>query len=261
VKLFFSEFKASYHKYHFPYQVWLLREGEDSWDEIYNAGFLPMRNIPGVFYLSRNVRVNLANFELSSENRRILNKSESFESRLVPLNEFDYNPKVQKLCKDYANERLGGIFTSASIKSIFSGKVYSHVFVFNKKENKQEAGYAVVNVTNKIVHYAHSFYDISFLPENLGARMMLEAVVWAKENSRNYVCLGTCYEKSSLYKTEYKGVEFFNGFGWSNNLDELKYLIKRENEQYLIKDQEYLEKFHENDFHRILNNNGVRVKI
>lgn len=261
MKLFFSEFKANYSQYHFPYQVWLLKEEGDSWDEIYNAGFLPMRNIPGVFYLSRNVRVNLENFELSSENRRILKKSESFEAKLASLNEFDYTPKVQKLCKDYANERLGGIFTSASIKSVFSGKVYSHVFVFSKNGESEEAGFAVVKITEKNLQYGHSFYNINFLEENLGARMMLEAVVWAKENSKNYAYLGTCYEKSSLYKTEFKGVEFFNGFGWNDNLDELKYLLIREKQQYLLKDREYLEKFHENDFHKILNNNGIRVKI
>lgn len=261
MKLFFSEFKASYSKYFFPYQVWLLAEEGDSLEKIYEIGFLPMRNLPGVYYLSRSLRVNLADFELTSENRRILKKTEGFESKLISLNEFDYAPRVQKMCKDYANQRLGGIFSSASIKSIFSGKVYSHIFVFRNNHDNEEVGYAVVRITDRIIQYAHSFYDLKYLSENLGARMMLEAVVWAKDNNKDKIYLGTCYEKNSLYKTEYKGVEFYNGFGWSNNQEELKYLIERREEGYLIKDREYLEKFHENDFHRILNNNGIRVEI
>jgi hypothetical protein len=261
MKLFFSEFKADYSKYHFPYQVWLLKEEGDSQEQLYSSGFLPMRNIPNVYYLSRSVRVGLKGFEISSENRRILKKTENFNSRLFALNEFEYGPRVQKMCKDYANQRLRGIITSASIKNIFSGKVYSHVFVFENKKNREEAGFAVVRITEKIIQYGHSFYDLSYLSDNLGARMMLEAVIWAKENQKSHIYLGTCYSQNALYKTEFKGVEFFNGFEWSSDLEELKYLVRRESEEYLLKDQEYLEKFHENDFHRILDKKGIRVKL
>ncbi len=259
MKLFFGEFKADYDRYHFPYQVWLLKEEGDDINKIYDNGFLPIRSLPSVYYLCRSVRVDLAQFELSSENRRILKKTEGIFASLVSLSQFNYSVEVQKLCHNYAEKRLGkDIFPVPAIKSVFSGGVYNQVLVFKSNEGK-EVGYAVCFVNQNLIQYAHAFYDLNFLSENLGARMMLEAVNLAKENHRKYIYLGTCYEKSALYKTEFKGVEFFNGFSWSKNIDELNTLIKGKGEEFIFKDKEYLEKYYQSDLSQILNNYGVRV--
>jgi len=262
MKLFFSEFKADYRNYHFPYQVWLLKEEADDVEKIYENGFLPIRSIPGVFYLSRNIRVDLSKFEISSENRRILRKSEKFESDLVPITEFNYNAQVQKLCRDYATKRFGKkIFPTSAIRNIFSGKVFNYVFIFKEIKTQTPVGYAVCFISTNFLQYAHSFYSLSYLNENLGARMILEAVIWAKRSGKKIVYLGTCYEENALYKTEFKGVEFFNGFAWSTDMEELKRLIKRDSETYLLEDKEYLEIFHEGNLGRLLDKYGVRVNI
>lgn len=261
MKLFFGEFKADYGKYHFPYQVWLLKEDGDVVEKIYENGFLPIRSLSSVYYLCRSVRVDLSLFELSSENRRILKKSEDISAGLVPLSQFNYSVSVQKLCHNYAEKRLGkDVFPVPAIKSIFSGQVYNHILVFKNNEGN-EVGYAVCFVNDNLMQYAHAFYDLNFLSENLGARMMLEAVNMAKEKKQSYIYLGTCYQKTSLYKTEFKGVEFFNGFSWSKNIDELKKLIKEKGEEFLLKDQEYLKEYYQGDLHQILNNFGVRVNF
>jgi len=261
MKLFFGEFKADYSKYHFPYQVWLLKEEGDDINKIYGNGFLPIRSLSSVYYLCRNVRVDLSLFELSSENRRILKKTEGISASLVPLSQFNYSIEVQKLCHDYAEKRLGkDVFPVPAIKSIFSGQVYNQVLVFKNNE-EDEVGYAVCFANNNLMQYAHAFYNLNFLRENLGARMMLEAVNLAKENHHKYIYLGTCYQEVSLYKTEFKGIEFFNGFSWSKNLTELKKLIQRRSEEFLFKDKEYLEKFYQTNLSVILNNFGIRVNF
>jgi len=307
MKLFFGEFKSDYDKYRFPYQVWLLREDGDEVEKIYENGFLPIRSLASVYYLCRSVRVELSLFEPSSENRRILKKTEGISASLVPLSQFNYSVEVQKLCHDYAEKRLGkDVFPVPAIKSIFSGKIYNQVLVYNrfdktpqfsagdegkarfqaspetngkaveslpektlgfqpreayKSDEDREVGYAVCFVNHDLIQYAHAFYDLNFLSENLGARMMLEAVNLAKEREQKYIYLGTCYQESSLYKTEFKGVEFFNGFSWSKNSDELKKLIQRRGEEFLLKDKEHLEKYYQGDLHQILNNFGVRVNF
>lgn len=258
MKLFFGEFKPDYKKYHFPYQVWLLKEESDDVGKIYTNGFLPIRSYPNIFYLSRSLRVNLSQFEPSSENRRILKKTEGVSVQVVPLSNFSYTPRIQKLCADYAGQRFGrGIMPAPTIKAIFTGTVYTHVIVYKNSEN-QDIGYAVCFVNDSLLQYAHSFYDLACLEKNLGARMMLEAVTWAKENGKQYAYLGTCYETKALYKTEFKGVEFFNGFTWSSNLEELKSLITRDSDQYLLRDKDYLNNFH-GDLHALLSKYGTRV--
>lgn len=261
MKLFFGEFKPDYVKYHFPYQVWLLREDGEEVKKIYENGFLPIRSLSNVYYLSRSIRVDLSLFEQSSENRRILKKTDGISANLLPLSQFNYTVEVQKLCHDYAEKRLGkDIFPVPAIKSIFSGQVYNQILTF-KNNDGGEVGYAVCFVNENLMQYAHAFYNLNFLSENLGARMMLEAVNLAKENSQKYIYLGTCYQESSLYKTEFKGVEFFNGFSWSKNIEELKKLIQRSGGEFLLKDQEYLKEYHQSDLHQILDKFGIRVNF
>jgi len=261
MKLFFSEFKADYGRYHFPYQVWLLREEGDAVEKIYENGFLPIRSLPNVYYLARGVRVNLSEFVPSSENRRILKKTENFSAEAIPLSQFKYDSEVQKLCRDYAEERLGkAVFPVPAVRSVFTGQVYNQVFVF-KDQDKNPVGYAVGFTNDRLLQYAHAFYDLKYLSESLGARMMLEAISWAKDKGCQFAYLGTGYDEGALYKTEFSGVEFFNGFTWSKNLAELKAILKRDNPEYLLKDKDYLDSFHEGDLHRLLNNYGIRVSF
>jgi len=260
MKLFFSEFKPNYQKYHFPYQVWLLKESTDEIEKIYENGFLPIRSVPNVYYLTRSLRVNLNKFEISSENRRILKKTEDFEADLLPLAEFKYGPKIQKFCKEYMVKKFGEkSMTASGIRRIFKSGIFNYVFVWRERKNQKEIGYGVCFISSSLLQYAHAFYNLEYFQRSLGARMILEAVNWAAKSGKKYIYLGTCYEESALYKTEFKGVEFFNGFRWSENLEELKELVRDRDREYLLKDREYLEKFYQRNLLTILNNYGVRV--
>lgn len=262
MKLFFSEFKVSYEKYFFPYQVWLLRQEGDEVEKIYDAGFLPIRNMPDVYYLARSLRVDLTEFAPSSENRRILGKTADLEHKLFSLTEFSYTPQVQKFCKNYMDQRFGkGQMTAAGIKNIFQKGVYNHVFVW-KDRNEKVVGYAICFINETLLQYAHVFYDLDLLESNIGARMILEAVIWAKDNGKKFTYLGTVYNQSNYsYKTEFSGVEFFNGFSWSSDLEELKYLIERQTNVYLLRDKEFQESFYQGDIRTILDKFGVRVQF
>ncbi len=91
--------------------------------------------------------------------------------------------------------------------------------------------------------------------------MMLEAVFLGKAQDKSYIYLGSCYSKESLYKTEYKGVEFFNGFSWSSNLTELKYLLERSNPDYLFKDKDYIDTFFDGQKINLLSSKGVQANF
>lgn len=240
MKFIFSEFTPNYQKYHFPYQIWLKKESGDDVADIYARGFLPMRNLPGIYYLCRSVRVDLEKFSLSSENRRILRKTEglSFESQGLHIT----SPAVYELCKRYLESRFGNkCVSSAGLKSIFGGRIFNRVFVW--KDGQKEVGYAVCFENDDLIHYAHAFYEPEYAGKNLGARMILQAVMTAKETRKRYAYLGTCYNQSAFYKLEFSGVEFFNGLGWSQNIKELKWLVDRRSEDYLLRDKDYLTKF------------------
>jgi len=53
--------------------------------EYYQNGLLPQRNSKKLFYFQTSCRSNLSVFNLSSENRRILNKTTEYISEVIPL--------------------------------------------------------------------------------------------------------------------------------------------------------------------------------
>src|SRR4029079_6565295 len=107
MKLLFSEQQSDYDHYQFPYAIWAVPESGETPADIFNAGFLPSSRQLDRFYLCRQVRVDLARFKPSSENRRILRKVAGVDVNLVPRGQFDYTPERREFFKTYADIKFG----------------------------------------------------------------------------------------------------------------------------------------------------------
>jgi leucyl-tRNA---protein transferase len=226
MKYSFTELKPDYQSYNFPYNVSAYFEEGDQVSSLLNLGLLPTRTSDtNKFYMGRSIRVDLNKFELSSENRRIINKTGFIDFKLLKLSDFPFDYKIQKFCKDYFDNRFGkGKMSAQAIKRIFTSSWNNMVYVVtdNTKPDSQPIGYATMYHDEKCEHYAYPFYDLEYFKTNIGARMILNAVINAKENGKQYIYLGTIYEKSALYKTEFKGVQWWDGNNWSDDIQLLK---------------------------------------
>src|SRR5215475_245478 len=126
MKLLFSEQRADYDHYQFPYAIWAVPEAGETPVDIFNAGFLPSSRNLDRFYLCRQVRVDLARFKPSSENRRILRKGEGIEVKLVPRAQFEYTPERRQSFKTYADIRFGkDVMTFDRLDSLFASPIIS----------------------------------------------------------------------------------------------------------------------------------------
>lgn len=227
MKLKFKESKPDYSKYHFPYCVYGKLEKDDSLDEVYEQGFLPSRKELNLFYLARSTRINLSEFSPTSENRRILRKTEYLDFEIIDLNKFEYHYSIGKMGKDFYDKRGGGKFSAYKIKWLFTSGSCSHVIRFTDDYSESKvAGYCLVNRTENILHYAYPFYDLDYLDKNAGIGMMTRSVQEAKKARLRYCYLGTCYTKSSLYKTQFEGFEYFDGEKWVGDVEKLKKLVR-----------------------------------
>lgn len=92
-------------------------------------------------------------------------------------------------------------------------------------------GYTATLVHDNIIHYAYPFNDQKYYKQNIGMGMMLRAIIWAKENNLDYIYLGTCNTIPALYKLQFKGIEWFDGEGWSGDTHELKKIVRGGNEE------------------------------
>ena len=249
MKLLFSEQRPDYGHYQFPYSIWAVPEPGEKPSDIFNAGFLPSSRNLDRFYLCRHLRVNLRDFEPSTENRRILRKCAEVEVKLIPRAEFDYTAERRQFFKSYADAKFGqDVMSFERLDSLFSAPIVSHLLVFTDAASGRELGAATMYFPGpEMAYYYYAFYDLGWHARNLGMFMMTSAVAHFKERGCGHLYLGTCYSQNALYKTQFAGVEFFNGFRWSANLEELKYMLRRdeqETHQHLLETAEYADMFY-----------------
>jgi arginyl-tRNA--protein-N-Asp/Glu arginylyltransferase len=266
MKLLFSEQNADYEHYQFPYAIWAVPEEGESPADIFNAGFLPSSRYLDRFYLCRQVRVDLKKFVPSSENRRILRKGGGITVELVPRDRYAYTPEKRQFFKTYADIKFGAdIMTFERLDALFSTPIISHLLVFTDEETGKEIGVATLYLEDKaLAFYYYAFYDLNYYARNLGMYMMTSAVELFAARGVRHLYLGTCYSQTALYKTQFAGAEFFNGFRWSADMAELKFIIKRDRKdltQHLLETEAYRDEFYEGDMGNLVRASGFQVKV
>jgi hypothetical protein len=265
MKLLFSEAQADYSRYLYPYVVWALPEAGEAPADIFNAGFLPSARGLEQFYLCRNLRVELAQFKPSSENRRIVRKGAGLTMKLLPRAEFELTLQRKEFCLTYAAARYGaGVMPPERLELLFNSPLATHLLVFTEAATGAEVGVVLLYLeAPRVAFYRYSFFDLNHPNRSLGLFLMTTAVNYFREQKFVHLYLGTCYSEKALYKTQFAGVEFFNGFRWSQNLDELKFALRRDPAAttHLLETAAYRQEFYEGDLGEIADTSSFKVNL
>jgi hypothetical protein len=115
-----------------------------------------------------------------------------------------------------------------------------------------------------LAFYYYAFYDLNYFQRNLGMFMMTSAVNLFAERGTRHAYLGSCYSRKALYKTQFAGAEFFNGFRWSGNLKELKHLLERDSpgaKQHALESEEFQRLFYDGKFGRFTALSRFNVRL
>jgi len=198
-------------------------------NSLYNEGYVFTRKEKGVMNQTRSVRIDLSKFELTSENRRILKKTEGIELQAIPLPYSMYTWKIGKLAKDFYDTKFGeGTFSANKIKEILTDPKESNFnTLFTYYLNTDILGYSVCFETPEMVHYSYPFYDLSKSPKDMGLGMMTRAVVHAKEQGKKYIYLGSAQRPSDTYKFQFEGIEWFDGKQWNTDKEKVKDVLSQ----------------------------------
>jgi hypothetical protein len=151
------------------------------------------------------------------------------------------------------------------LDALFSSPIISHLLVFTDTETGKEIGVATLYVEGKeLAFYYYAFYDLNYYARNLGMFMMTSAADLFAARGVKHLYLGTCYSRTALYKTQFEGAEFFNGFRWSGDMEELKFIIKRDQKeltQHLLETLEYRNGFYDGDLGNITRASAFRIRL
>jgi len=197
---------------------------DDNINSLYDAGYVFTRVDKGVMNQTRSIRIDLSQFELSSENRRILRKTENLNLKTENLPLKNYSWEIGKMAKDFYTTKFGdGTFSANKTKELLIDKDKSN---FNKllvyTNGDDPLGYCIIAETNEIIHYCYPFYNLNNDLKDTGLGMMIRAAAYAKENNKKYLYLGSFQRPTDTYKLQFSGIKWFDGKKWNNSLEELK---------------------------------------
>ena len=184
----------------------------DSIEVNYQNGLLPQRNQKDLWYQESSSRSNLKNFNLTSENRRILRKTENFSFEKINLKDFKYDLSIQKKIFNWIKE-IGWDFPTSSIKTIFTNHIFNYLYIW-KDEKNQEVAYSICYFSDTISHIAYVFYDPKYNHSNLPIRLVIQTIIDSHQAKLNYCYLGRFSPNTGFYKRNMPGFEYFENHQW-----------------------------------------------
>ena len=82
--------------------------------------------------------------------------------------------------------------------------------------------------TDQAIETSLFVWDYSLPATKLGTRSLEHEIAWAKQAGYEYVYLGPGYERSSVYKADMQGFEWWTGDVWSLDVDQYRWLCRRD---------------------------------
>ena len=177
-------------------------------DQNYQNGLLPQRNSAGTFYQESSCRSSLAKFSLSSENRRILRKTDNFTFEISSI---FFNLDIQKRIFGWLKE-LEWDFPISSVKQVFTKHIFNYLYVW--KLNDRVVAYSVCYFSPTISHIAYVFYDPVYSHGDLPIRLVLQFIIDSRQKGLTYAYLGRFSKDSGYYKRTMPGFEYFKDNQW-----------------------------------------------
>lgn len=178
----------------------------------YQQGLLPQRNNQHYFYIDSSCRSDLSSFRLSSENRRILNKTSNVTYTKTPISKFILTNSIQKTITGWIKD-LGWDFPTSSLKTVFTNHIFNYIYTWYNSDN-EPIGYSVCYFDKTISHIAYVFYNPNISHSNLPIRFVLQFIIDSHRQGLKFAYLGRFSESVGYYKRNMPGFEYFSENNW-----------------------------------------------
>lgn len=207
---------------------------------MYAGGYVFTRIGKGIMHQTRSVRIDLNKFTPTSENRRILKKTEGIElsGSELPFDGYDFT--IGKMAKDFYQNKFGsGIMSAQKIKEMLTDagrSNFNKLLCYTKHSIIEDTvsktptpdttcGYTICYSNTFLLHYSYPFYNLESSPNDMGLGMMIRAVEFAKNSGMRYLYLGSLQRPTDTYKLQFEGLEWFDGKEWSADMEAVKEVL------------------------------------
>lgn len=196
----------------------LLEAGDDE-VEAFENGWIPW---DGLWYNLRSVRIDLSQYKPNDTTKKLSKNitftQEKFEDKPI------YRELYEKYCKHHGFER------TITWEQLFTGNIISYFF------NEKLIGYSAVEIYDRAFCATQFVWDYETPKLSLGkVAQMYECEVAKILNCTHVYILGG-YEKCCLYKSDFRGFEWWTGLEWSKDVELYKNLCERDEKSIVVYD-------------------------
>ncbi|HKG03127.1 MAG TPA: hypothetical protein VKB03_08085 [Conexibacter sp.] len=242
MRVVFSECRSDEARYLSPYQVLAYLEAGERPSDAFAAGFLPRTPELGRFYLSRSVRVDLSRYGDDARTRRVQRKCHGIDAELAPAAHFAFDDEWRALFRSYMAERRSAPPSVEAFASRLRAAGTTDVLVFVDRRAERRVGLATLYLEPEAALWGTSIYATAYLDRSIGRFMVAKVIETARRAGCRFAYLGNVYRREHLYKCRFPGTEFFNGWSWSDDHAELRFLLEHREvsgEEHLLDREAY----------------------
>ena len=176
-----------------------------------------------IWYQSRQSRINLSKYKKSKSERRLRNKvfDHGVSYKLTKCPDFDllYNIYIKYIkYKNYKDH----MSKSSFLDSYNNSESYFIIY--------DDIAFSIVEICSKSLISYQFCWDYGNPDLSLGKFSTYIEIDFALNNNLQNVYLGPSYESNSIYKSHYRGFEFWTGRKWSDDKEAFKYLLDKDSE-------------------------------
>jgi hypothetical protein len=249
MRIVFAECSPRYDTHLAPYQIWGFLEAGETPATAFELGMLPGNPAWTRFYLARSIRVRLDEYVETAGVRRVGRKCIDLSYRLLPRPQVEIEDELVDMCRHYMNtstawaSRRNSSFDAASVRARLDLPAATHLLTVTDRKTGRPVGLAAIHNGRPVAYYITAWYDQSYRSVYIGKYLKVAAIGESKHAGLSHIYLGTCYSEGALYKTEFAGVEFFDGIGWSSDRRKLRLMVREQHRlggRHLFEHQAYL---------------------
>ena len=167
----------------------------------------------------KSYRVNLENFKLTKSLKRVLKKFENFSFKLI--NNRSTQEHFELFRKYQLDRHAGGSMSDMDeneFKSMIeTSPIKTSLMEFRDKYNNL-VGVVILDIDKNNLSAVYSFFNPKFNKFGLGNYMIIQCLLFGKDNQYHYLYLGYYIEEisSMSYKSRFKPGQIFNNNEWKN---------------------------------------------
>ena len=250
MRIYFKHYSGAITEYDYMFFDCMAEVSLSEEDEALTEGWLPddytipKNGVKPDWFQARQTRIDLRLFEDERRTRKARKKCKDITTKVFSAEDVDLEI-LNLIFNKYITYRG---FKSWDLEPLIALEKSRKYFLIYYLNNKPIAFTFMRDVGSKSVFSTQFAWDYEEPKLYLGKYANLAEIDYCIENEKSHMYIGAGYEKACIYKSDYKGFEFWNGEFWSTDVDQYKFLCERDSKLKYLKDLDQIKEHDDKNF-------------